>query len=210
MRIRNYTAEQSKWLVRNAPLMTREELTEAFNREFSENRTVEAIRSLAKKRRWPYKRAAHWAQGLRGESFKRHFTEDSMRRRTSAFVAMSEESRCRLGDVIVRHGVPYVVVSDDRNTHLENRIRRQDLLVWEQAHGSLAKGKILIHLDGDEFNNDLSNLHPLSISKMVLFGRWLLSEEGKKHKVMRETALKYIDLLEAMEDGRSNKQTGGD
>lgn len=133
-----------------------------------------------------------------------------MRRRTSAFVAMSEESRCRLGDVIVRHGVPYVVVSDDRNTHLENRIRRQDLLVWEQAHGSLAKGKILIHLDGDEFNNDLSNLHPLSISKMVLFGRWLLSEEGKKHKVMRETALKYIDLLEAMEDGRSNKQTGGD
>jgi len=30
--------------------------------------------------------------------------------------------------------------------------------VWEQAHGPIPRGKLIIHFDGDSLNNDLSNL----------------------------------------------------
>lgn len=206
MRIRGYSIEQVEWLIAHAPSMTREELTNSFNKTFSEYRTVEAIRSLGKRYRWPYKRARHWAEGLSKEEFKSHFSDDAMKRRTAHFNSMNESSRCSYGDIIVRHNVPYIVISDERNTHLENRIKRHDRYVWGQANGVLPDDMMLVHIDGDEFNNDLANLYPLHKSQLSLYGRWLLSEEGKRNEVLKKTALVYCEHERVRKNDRKNKK----
>lgn len=181
------------WLTTHAPDMTREELTYEFNRIFNCDKKVEAIRCLGKRYKWPYKRAKHWAEGLSREEFKSHFTDAAMRKRTAHFTDKNEERRCKVGDIIIRHDVPYIVINDERG-HLDKRIKRYDRYVWEMERGALPDGYMLVHIDGDEFNNNIDNLYPLPVAQIQLFGRWLLSDEGKKDKILRKTALMYCEL----------------
>ena len=39
-----------------------------------------------------------------------------------------------------------------------NTWQRQHIVVWEKANGKLPEGSVIIHIDGDKTNNDISNL----------------------------------------------------
>lgn len=47
------------------------------------------------------------------------------------------------------------------------RWRRYATYLWEQAHGPLPPGKMIIHLDGDPLNDCLSNLAALSPGEVI-------------------------------------------
>lgn len=53
------------------------------------------------------------------------------------------------------------------------RIRRP-VLVWESVYGKLPKGYIIIHKDGDRYNDDLNNLEAITRAELLARNRKLL------------------------------------
>lgn len=68
-----------------------------------------------------------------------------------------------------------VVVSDDYGIPFEKRLYPKRRLVWENAHGEIPKDHLIIHLDGNQANCDISNLYCISQrTRMILnSNKWM-------------------------------------
>lgn len=191
--MRGYTGEQIEWLEHNAYRFTRDELAAAFNERYGTSKSGEAMRSLGKKRKWPYKKT-HWAKGLTKEEFKSHFSEDSMKRRTAHFVK-NYANALKAGDIFERNGEMYIVTSNADHVHITERSMQYDRYVFEEAHGvKLGKTDLIIHVDGDEMNNDIDNLVRLPMQMLVTYSRRLASPVGRKNPVINRACLTVCEL----------------
>lgn len=70
---------------------------------------------------------------------------------------------------IDRDGYTLVKVRDDGPWH--ERWRHKHKVVWEKAHGKIPDGYVLIFLDGNKQNIDLSNLHLITIAQNLMLNR---------------------------------------
>jgi hypothetical protein len=48
-----------------------------------------------------------------------------------------------------------------------NKRKRRPRAVWEQHHGSLPNGMVIIHLNGDKNDDDISNLKAISRAELL-------------------------------------------
>lgn len=191
--MRGYTNEQYQWLADNAWQYTRDDLAEAFNARYGTHKSGEAIRSLGKRAKWPYKRTPHWAKGLSKEEFKSHFTEDSMSRRTEHFKKYT--TAYNVGDMFIRNGEWYIVTADTDHVHITERSQQYDRYLYEQAHGiKLRHQDMIVHVDGDEMNNDIDNLELLPKEMLVTYSRWMASPEGRANPVINKCLLQACRL----------------
>ena len=174
-----YTDEQREFLKLNSPKMSRKELTEAFNRMFGQDKTVDAIRTFCKKNGYyaptdgRYQKGNKtWSTGLSKEEHRKHFSDESYAnvignldaRKTKG---IGDEYQMKFGN----DTIPYVVVSLDYSLPFKKRIMPKTRYVWEQAHGPLPEGHCIIHLDGDVQNCELDNLMAVSnYERLVLNG----------------------------------------
>jgi len=58
-----------------------------------------------------------------------------------------------------------------------NKRKRRPKAVWEQYHGTLPEGMVIIHLDSDKYNDDISNLKAITRAELLK-----LNQQNKKCK----------------------------
>lgn len=199
-RYNTYSGEQEEFLKGNAPLMSRKELTERFNKRFNVNKSVLAIKSYCNYRGWNSPSDGRfkdgdisWQTGLKGDAYKAHFTEESLKR---GLKNMLESNKTRkIGDEIVIDGVPWIVTSLDYGTPFCDRRTPKRRVVWEQTHGEIPKDHCVICLDGDPMNCDPSNLYCMPIRYRTLLAKnnWWFKEPE-----LILTAIKWCELFYAL------------
>lgn len=58
-----------------------------------------------------------------------------------------------------------------------NKRKRRPRAVWEEHHGTLPEGYVVIHLDSDKYNDDISNLKAISRKELLQ-----LNQQQRKNK----------------------------
>jgi hypothetical protein len=65
-----------------------------------------------------------------------------------------------------------------------NKRKRRPKAVWEQHHGTLPEKMVIIHIDGDRYNDDISNLKAITRAELLKLNQQnkIRQHELKKHK----------------------------
>lgn len=201
-----YTAEQESFLRENQVGRTRKELTDLFNQEFGTNKTILAIKSWCISRGLKcgndgrfYKGNISWQTGLSTEEYKFHFTEESYKK---SIAGIKDIRRHQIGDTVIRHNEPYIVISVKPNVRWDKRIQQKGRYVWEQAYGPIPKNHNIIQLDGDKFNCDLDNLYcvPNTYTGVINKNHWRSTDRD-----ITLTAIKWCELFYAIKTGSKNE-----
>lgn len=93
-------------------------------------------------------------------------------------------------------GRVFIKVSNDPKKVKWGNWVQKDRYLWEQAHGKLGTNQLLIHLDNDKQNCELSNLYVVSRAtnrRMAAWG-WFFTNPA-----LTFTAIKCCELLEAID-----------
>lgn len=191
-----YSEEQREFLRVNAPSMSRKELAEKFNDKFGTNKSELAIKSYCNNRGFNSSNDGRfkdgnrsWQTGLSKDEFKSHYSEESFNRLTHNMIEGNKTHK--IGDEVVKWGLPCVVVSTDYSLPYEKRIMLKRRYIWEQAHGRIPEDHMILNLDGDSFNCDLSNLAcvPTKYRPQLNKNGWL-----GKSKDLTLAAIKWCEL----------------
>lgn len=187
---------------KNAPGISRKELTERFNRQFGLNKSVQAIKCFCNARGFNSgsdgrfaKGCTTWQTGLRGEEFKSHYTKASFERGIEGMRQANKTAK--IGDEVVKNGVPWVVTSLEYGVKFHNRIKLKRRVVWEQLHGEIPKDHCIIHLDGDQMNCDPSNLYciPIRFRPLLSKNQWWFGNAE-----LTLAAIKWCELYYAIKE----------
>ena len=202
-----YPEEQQDFLRINAPVMSRKELTEQFNAKFGTNKTERAIKSYCNARGFNSSNDGRfkdgnrsWQTGLSKEEFKSHYTDESFSRLTNNMIEANKTRK--VGDEIVKRGLPYIVISDDYSVPQDDRIMLKRRYIWEQAHGKIPETHMILNLDGNPMNCELSNLAcvPIKYRPLLNKNRWL-----GKSKDLTLAAVKWCELTYVLKDFREGE-----
>lgn len=202
-RYNTYSVEQEEFLKANAPLLSRKELTDWFNERFGTNKSVLAIKSWCNNRGYNASSDGRfqdgnvsWQKGLSGDDFKAHYTKESFTRMTEKMIDSNKTKK--IGDEIVKDGVPYIIVSIDYSLPHDKRRQPKRRVVWEQLHGEIPKDHCVICLDGNQMNCDPSNLYcmPIQFRTILAQNQWW---SGNAELTL--TAIKWCELYYAIKKG---------
>ena len=199
-RYNTYSVEQQEFLRVNAPLMSRKDLTDKFNTEFGTNKGERAIKSYCNARGYNSSNDGRfkdgnisWQTGLSKDEFKSHYSEVTF---DAMISPMREANKTRkIGDTVVKCGIPYVVVSLDYSQTERRMLKRR--YVWEQAYGKIPDDYMILNLDGDQLNCELDNLIcvPTKYRPMLNKNKWL-----GKSKDITLAAIRYCELHYAIKE----------
>lgn len=85
----------------------------------------------------------------------------------------------------VKIPIKYIKWTDDAHVHASRRWMRYSNWLWEQEHGPIPEGKVLVHLDMDLSNDDMDNLMVMSRPEMFAY----LSSRFEKYERRRRKAI---------------------
>lgn len=66
----------------------------------------------------------------------------------------------------------------------ENKWQLEHVYNWEKEYGKIPQGYKLVHLDGDGYNNELSNLEMVSSGEMLSINRCGLTKDAELNKTI--------------------------
>lgn len=197
-----YPPEWEEFLRINAPLMSRKELTEAFNLKFGTNKTQSGISQACLSRGYNSSSSGRfakghipWHKGMDSEEIKLHYKEDPWRKATEAAVKVTK--KLKIGDEVIHNGIPHIVVSVETGISLDKRIYPKRRYVWEQIHGEIQATHCIICLDGDLMNCNPSNLYciPKSFRAILSRNNWWFDDPE-----LTLAAIKWCELHFAIKD----------
>lgn len=176
-----YNDQMLAFLRDNAPLYSRQELTDRFNARFGTSCTKGAIAVACDRRGWGNGRfhkssvfpdevrrfmeehcrgnRAREMQQLLKEAFGREWSikQISCYYRKHGLKSGVAPRHVPIGTLIFRTGEWYYEkIADGPDTNANWRSKH--VLVWEEAHGPVPSGNMVIFLDGDRRNHALDNL----------------------------------------------------
>lgn len=198
-----YTDTMLKYLKEHSKVYSRKELTWRFNFIFHKHQTVNAIKKICAF--YGFKAATDgkfvdghdaWNKDMDVEEYKTHFTEESYLSSTQD--TLPHDYKYKVGDRCYQSvngkKVPYIVVSTEPGVELKHRCKPETLYVWEKIHGPVPDGYSIMHLDGDNMNNDISNLIMVSD-----YERLIINSYGWQcHPEIMKTGLMIAKLNKAL------------
>ena len=202
-----FTAEQEEFIKQHSTRMSRKELTEKFNQHFGTSVPYNTMKSWCTRKhiisphgngRFTAETSPRWQKGLSAEEFKSHYTKESFDRMTASM--KKSNIRHHVGDEIMRHGLPYIIVNENFGRGIDARIEKKDAYIWKQHHGDIPKDSMLIHLDGDPLNCDIENLRciPKKYRAFLRHNDW-----WNAPKEVKEAALLWCELYYSLKEGKS-------
>ena len=202
-----FTKEQEEFIHQNAPKMYRKELVLALNAAFGKEFNYNTVRTYCSRHKLfapggdgRFNSDSHnWQKGLSKEEFKAHYSKESYQKMIQPM--LESNKKYKIGDVVVKHNRPYVVISTDYGIDFESRLKKQTIYVWEQHYGPVPEHHIIINLDGDPFNCDISNLRCIPAKYRTYFrhNKWWTS-----HPAVKDVAIKYCELTYALKEQEVN------
>lgn len=197
-----FTSEQKEFMIQFAPTMTRKALTEAFNQHFGTSVCYNTIKGWCSRNklsspngdgRFTTETSPRWQEGLTSEEFHAHFTDESFQNMVKP---MREANvKHKIGDEVIRHGIPYIVINETFGKGFDSRLEKKSIYVWKQHHGEIPPNHIIIQLDRNPMNCQISNLRCIPTKYRALFyhNNWWNSPVAVK-----DTAIKWCELYYAL------------
>lgn len=199
-----FTSDMKAFIFKYAEHVSRAELKRLFDTQFHTDICLSTLKSFCVRHglkspngdgQYTSETSPRWQAGLSKEEFKAHYTEQSFQHMVSPMIEKNKTHA--VGDIIVRHKKLYIYVNANYGEGVDARLQEYDRYVWEQAYGKIPSGHILVHLDGDSMNCQLSNLICIS-SKFRAFFRhnnwWSACAEVKS------AAVAWCKLYYALKD----------
>jgi hypothetical protein len=204
-----YSDEEDEFLKENRPKYDIHELTARFNDVFGGSRTESSIKTYCQKKGYSAgsdgrfaKGHAPWTAGLTGDEIRSHFSEDGLERRK---YGLSFRQVYHVGDTVYRkiNGkiYPYILISEDKTIPWKKRLYPKNRFVWEQEYGLIPEGHVIIPLDGDICNTDISNLRCVSNRHKIQFtwnDWWDIPAD------LKDTALTWLNLVDEIADAQES------
>lgn len=199
-----FTEEQQDFMRRCATTMSRRELADLFYETFGIEISFNTIRMWCSRQkllspngdgRYTSETSPRWQAGLSKEEFRSHYSDESFAAMTDKIKEMQIQHH--IGDEVIRHGIPHIVVNDDFGNGIDARLEKKARYVWKQHHGDIPDDCMIINLDGDPMNCDISNLRCMKTKYRAMFrhnGWW------STPSAVKETALTWCDLYYALKD----------
>ena len=192
-----YPQEQLDFIARH-PELTRKELTERINEKFNTNYSFSRIKGICYRnhfitgRNGRFDGSYSWQKGLTSEEFKSHYTKSSYEKMTKNIV---DKRIYKIGDTIIRHNTPYIVISTEEHIPLDKRIERKNRYIYKQEYGSIPPKHKIINLDGNPYNLDINNLYciPSKFIPLINKNHWLT--DSRENTL---TAIKWCELYYAL------------
>ena len=123
-----YSDDQIEFVRKNAPVMSLQELADAYNAKFARKRSKQALYCLSRKI------GAH----RNAETMKRIYANNGAQHSVGDGSIHVKEGRVRI--------------------KVNGKWRLRTRVVWEKYRGAVEPGYVIIHLDGDSTNDDIDNL----------------------------------------------------
>lgn len=171
-----FTPEQVQWFKDNYPLLSRRDLTAAFNKKFNQEREVKQITAFVKNNKIHSGRTAHfkkgqipWSKGTKGVL---KANSGSFKKGQSAHnhLPIGSERKVRDGYIEIKVAEPHKWVSKQR-------------IIWEQHNGPIPPAHNIRFKDGNPENFEPDNLFMVNKSE---------------HQVLN--AMKFIQQPEEIKD----------
>lgn len=194
-----FTPAQKDFMKHYAPQMSRKELTKRLNEVFGTSISINTIKGWCARNkltspngngRFTSETSPRWQSGLSKEEFKSHYSDESFKNMINPMI--KSNIQYHIGDEIIRHGIPYIIINDDFGYGIDNRIKRKSIYVWESNFGTIPDDYMIIHLDNDNMNCDISNLRCIPQSYRAFFRHnnwWSASPE------IKEVAIAWCNLF---------------
>lgn len=84
-----------------------------------------------------------------------------------------------------------------------NKWRLKHNIVWEQHHGSIPKGSVIVFLDSNKLNVDISNLKLISRSELLIMNRHKLFQADAE---LTEAAVNVAKVINAGNKAKKRKE----
>ena len=168
-----FTAEEDAWLVENYPKYKSEILVEMFTSKFNHKTSARNI-------------IGHCNRYLKIKSGRKDYKKGES---PYNFVPIGTERRTKQGYVIVKVNDKKSVKGDSETYHENWKFKH--VLVWERYNGKVPDGNMIVFLDSDKENFDISNLVciPKKIASIMARNKWYT--DSPEHTM---TAIKWCEL----------------
>lgn len=160
-----WTDEEIRFLEEIVPGRPRQEILKLCQEHFDWDVTLMQILGAMKNRRISSGRTGQFVKGRvshnKGVKMPEHVYEAA--KATMFQKGLLPHNTLPVGSEVVRtDGYIWVKISDTPNVPAYKNWKFKHLIIWEQAHGPVPPGHVIIFLDGDKRNFDLDNLECIS------------------------------------------------
>lgn len=205
--IHKYTPEEIDWLREMYQIYETPVLTKKFNRKFKCRTTKKAIASTLKRHHITCDRTGQFQKGNtpanKGKTWDQYMSPEGQKnsRKTTFKKGDIPKNHRELGTLVMRSdGYVYEKVAEP------NKCRPKHHLVWEENKGPIKEDHVIIFLDGDHWNYDISNLEMIprrvhaTMCKMGFY-----SDDPE----LTELGIKTVELMQKVVERRveNEKQT---
>ncbi len=154
-----YTPKMLEWLESNQAGISRQELTDRFNKQFGMSVGYGSIKNLCARKKWVSGITGHmkkggtpWNKGVKGY-MGANATSFKKGQKVHNHKPVGSERICN------KDGYVLVKVAEPK------KWKGKHIVVWESVNGKMPKGHCIRFLDNDQTNCDISNL--VCISRAV-------------------------------------------
>lgn len=229
MKSRGYTEEQISWIKKNVnKFSSYSEMCRRFNEVFSEDKNWKTMHSFLKRHGFIEIKSVNKGITIEQKEFLKEMLplytyEETTLRFNKKF---SEEKTVKQIQSFctnngIKRGVDFPVGSEHRNgKYIMVKVREcekgvpnhkiwkmKQQVVWEQHYGKIPKGKILIFLDNNSMNCDISNLYlaDRKISNLLTVNKWHFDNPDQKLAAIKWCEL-YFSMGKDIKEENQNKR----
>jgi hypothetical protein len=185
---RHYTPEEIRFVKKNIRGCSYVEMTKLFNERFHLRITLKQMETLVYK------------HGLRNGigSFRAGHVPANKGKTHPVWQGNYKP----VGSERTDDGYIVIKVSDRKNRGNKNW-RRKHNVIWEQAHGKIPRGHVVIFADGNKLNLALDNLLLISMKEHMAMNRWNLRSD---HGGLTRAGKMIADIKIAISDRKRGKK----
>lgn len=209
-----YTEEEIEFLRNNYKIYPQPELLEIFNKHFNSNITKGALKAVLKAKGCYSGRTGQWQKGnvphTKGLKWDDYMSKEAQANsRKTCFsskdrsINKANHNEIPIGAERVRNDGYIAVRVATPNSNKGDRFWRfKHHIIWEEAHGPIPKGYVVMFADGNKRNFDLDNLILASRAEVAAINKLKGVIKGKPeltkmiHKIVKVN-LKIKEVLDA-------------
>ena len=163
-----YTEEEKEFFKEYVPGHSHKEIQEEFIKRFGWEISVMQVKSSIKRYRLNTGRTGHWEKGQKAWNKGKPMSKEQYKKCAPTMFKKGQipkQYRPVGSERINVDGYIEIKVSDPKKWKLKHRV------VWEHHNGEIPKGNMIVFLDGNKLNCDISNLKMISNAELLVMNK---------------------------------------